>query len=306
VFSHRPSISPRSWREMSLEYKMMVIYHMVMMAMFIAGGALTVALEVGIALALGTAGVLLSLRHRRQVRWRWPGVSTKDILLALGAIGAGIIFLVAATPMFPPLQPHALPWYLAGAGIVLFNLLTVLRLMTFAETDFVMPPPQESAAESEGSPIAVTPRWHALIRIVCTVVFVAAWLDFAAFFYLSGQLLQHGSPTLTGTQTAPLRDHGTIVYVTPEDKAWLDLLELGQAGIPIAIGLALFAQFVLGVKIIANVPTLAELRQRTSDSAYASASLEGPVKVCATCGLRNIPERQHCKRCGADLGPITP
>jgi hypothetical protein len=71
-----------------------------------------------------------------------------------------------------------------------------------------------------------------------------------------------------------------------------------------AIGLALFAHFVLGVKIISNLPTRAELRQRRDDAAYAGSTLEGPVKLCASCGLRNILERRRCKRCGAELGEI--
>jgi len=53
-----------------------------------------------------------------------------------------------------------------------------------------------------------------------------------------------------------------------------------------------------------NVPTFAELRRRSDDPAGALSALEGPVKVCASCGLRNIPERQRCKHCGAALGEI--
>jgi hypothetical protein len=123
-------------------------------------------------------------------------------------------------------------------------------------------------------------------------------------FYVSGQAFRHGSRTPTATQTEPMRDHGTVVYVTREEKARVDLLERGQIGIPIAIGLMLFTHFVLGVKIISNVPTLAELRERNDNTGFTGSALEGPVKVCASCGLRNIPERQRCKRCGAGLGEI--
>jgi hypothetical protein len=34
-------------------------------------------------------------------------------------------------------------------------------------------------------------------------------------------------------------------------------------------------------------------------------TLRGYVRVCSGCGLRNIRERQTCKRCGQLLGPIT-
>jgi hypothetical protein len=142
--------------------------------------------------------------------------------------------------------------------------------------------------------------------LACTVLFVVAWLDFMAFFYVSGQAFQHGSRTPTTTQTEPMQEHGTIVYVTPDEKTQVELLEQGQVGIPVAIGLALFAHFVLGVKIISNLPTRTEMRLRADDIRYPGSALEGPVNVCANCGLRNIPERHRCKRCGADLGETTP
>jgi hypothetical protein len=302
MFSHRPSTYPRSWREMSLEFKSMFAYHIGMMVMFMVGGLLSVPLEVGVALTLAAMCVFLSLRHRRQVGWRWPGVSAKDVLLALVVIVGGVIFLTAATPMFFPLEPYALPWYLAGIGIVSFNVLTMLQVITYAESDFIAPVTQPVAAASEATPGPAVPRWHALVRTACVIFFVVAWLDFMAFFYVSGQVFQHGSATPTATQTKPMRDHGTVVYVTPDEKARVDLLEQGQVSIPVAIGLALFAHVVLGVKIISNLPTRAELRQRAEHTAYAGSALEGPVKVCANCGLRNIPERHRCKRCGADLG----
>ena len=32
--------------------------------------------------------------------------------------------------------------------------------------------------------------------------------------------------------------------------------------------------------------------------------LTGTIRICPACGLRNIPERRTCNRCGAHLGPI--
>lgn len=199
MFSWRPSMYPRSWREMSLEYKSMIVYHIGMLIMFMTGDVLTVPFEAGVALALTAIGVLLSLRHRRQVGWRWPGVTITD-----------------------------------------------------AECDFVAAATHEGKALSDVQPSSNIPRWHALVRIVCVVAFVVAWLDMAAFFYVSGRAFQQGSRAPTVTQTEPMRNHGTIVYVTPDVKAQVDLLALGQIGIPIAMGLAAFAHFVLGVKMIAK------------------------------------------------------
>ncbi len=52
-----------------------------------------------------------------------------------------------------------------------------------------------------------------------------------------------------------------------------------------------------GVALLLNI-----LIRWIGDLAPYSSSLTGTVRVCPTCGLRNIPERQTCKRCGSRLG----
>jgi hypothetical protein len=295
--SFAPGGSPRSWRAMSLEYKCQFAYHSVMMLMFVAGGSLSITFEAAIASLLVVIGIILSLRHRQQVGWRWPGVHPSNIGWALIAIVGGVIFLGASTALFPPLQPHILPWYLAGAGIITFNVLQALRLVAFTEADFIILPSVGRTPDPDSAPhTADKPWWHTLLRLACYVIFMAAWLNFAAQTYFFGQAFQHGSPVPTAIQTERLQNHGQIVYVTSAEKGWLDLLEIGLVGIPLAIALSAFSHFVLGVNIWS----------RTNNTAYPELTIEGPVRICPSCNLRNIPERKSCKRCGTQLGPIEP
>ena len=80
--------------------------------------------------------------------------------------------------------------------------------------------------------------------------------------------MRNGSPTPTATKTEPLRNHGTVVYIPKSDKALIDFLDNVMAiGIPSVILGGLFLNFVVGVKIFDNVPTLKEWRRNRAKSA---------------------------------------
>jgi hypothetical protein len=125
----RPGDYPRQWKDMSLEFKLMFVYHGCMMALFITGGAFTLRQELTFASVLVFVLTSVSIKHRRSAGWRWQGLQTKNLLIAAGGIALMGVFLYAATPLFPPSNPRALPWYLAGFGIVAFNVLHALRLV---------------------------------------------------------------------------------------------------------------------------------------------------------------------------------
>src|SRR5437016_3262025 len=92
---------PRTWREMSYDFKLMFLYHGSMMLLFVTGQALSLAAELTIAAALLVAGTLLGIRHRRATPWVWPGVSVSRLLGAAATVLLGGLFLFAATPLFP-------------------------------------------------------------------------------------------------------------------------------------------------------------------------------------------------------------
>ena len=130
---------PRKWKDMSLEFKLMFVYHGCMMVLFIAGGAFTTKQELFITGTLVVVITTLSLRHRRSIGWRWEGVETKHLAMVIGSVALLAFFLHSATPLFPPSNPRFLPWYLAGFGIGTFNILAILKLVRTSESQIVPP-----------------------------------------------------------------------------------------------------------------------------------------------------------------------
>jgi hypothetical protein len=161
----RPGDYPRQWKDMSLESKLMFVYHGCMMALFITGRAFTLRQELTFAAVLVFVLASVSIRHRRSAGWRWQGLQTKNLLIAAGGIALMGVFLYAATPLLPPSNPRALPWYLAGSGIVAFKVLQALRLVHPSEAAFLADghePGRQTVQPKETEP--TEPQWHGVAR----------------------------------------------------------------------------------------------------------------------------------------------
>src|SRR5712692_3490661 len=196
-----------SWKEMSVEFRMMFVYHGCMMVLFIAGNALSTKLELTIAIVLIAALAAVSLRRRREKQWHWQDPGLKGVAKALGAVALTGFFLYAATPMFPPTRPGFLPWYLAGFGIGLFNMLSALNLVQSTEVEFASgcgerqtPIPIETTRPQDG-PTRI--GWRQIVKGAFAVYFFAVWITFVCFFYFDGKAYSGGSATPTASQTEP-------------------------------------------------------------------------------------------------------
>ncbi len=257
---------PKQWKDMSLEFKLMFVYHGCMMVLFITGGVFSLRQELVFTSVLLFVLTSISIRHRRSASWRWQGVKPKNLLMAAGGVALMGVFLYAATPLFPPSNPRFLPWYLAGFGIGFFNVLQALRLVHPSEAAFLAdchePSSQiEQATQSEPT----DPRWHRVVRGTYGLLFLLVWLGFVAFFYYSGAAFRDGSPVPTPTQTEAVTEHGKTVYITRDQKTFSDRLELfAFVGIPSVIVGGLLLHFLVGVKLYPNAPTLRELLARKS------------------------------------------
>lgn len=262
----KPGDYPRQWKDMSLEFKLMFVYHGCMMVLFITGGAFTLRQELTFTAALVFVLTSVSIRHRRSAGWRWQGLRTKNLLAAAGGIALMGVFLYAATPLFPPSNPRALPWYLAGFGIATFNVLQALRLVHPSEAAFLADchePGSQTVQATESEP--AEPQWHRVVRAAYGTLFLTVWLGFVAFFYYSGAAFRDGSPVPTPTQTDAVTEHGKTVYITHDQKVFSDRLELfAFAGIPSVLVGSLLLHFVVGVKLYPNTPTLREFLARKS------------------------------------------
>ena len=150
-------------KESSLDFKLMFVYHIAMMFLFGTGildDSITQAL---FALALFILLVVISALHKLKEKWRWPGISIfilPSALLNLVFVYAFIAFAgYTINPNFvlPNLQsinltvliteswgviitaasyPAKTPWFLAGIGIGVFNLLSNLNLVTSKKSEF--------------------------------------------------------------------------------------------------------------------------------------------------------------------------
>jgi hypothetical protein len=253
---------PRKWKDMSLDFKLMFVYHGCMMFLFITGGAFTTRQELFIATSLVVVLTVLSLRHRSAIGWKWEGIKTKDLALALGIGALLAFFLQAATPQFPALNPRFLPWYLAGLGIGAFNILRTLKLVRSSKAQMLADcsdTPSEPKLEPKTEPSE--PRWHRVARGIFGCLFLLVWLEGVAFFYYHGKVFSGGSPTPTATQTDPISDHGNAVYVTHNQKVQLDRMETMMfTSIPAILVSGFLLHFLVGVKLFPNTPTLAEWR----------------------------------------------
>jgi hypothetical protein len=267
-----------SWKEMSVEMRMMFVYHLCMMALFMTGGILTPKIEVTIALLLISVLTGISLRRRREKMWHWKSPGRQGIAMAAGTTLLMAFFQYAATPLFSPAKPQFLPWYLAGFGIGLFNVLSALNLVQSSEAEFEAACVQSRAASSshEGTRELISPTtigWKRVVRGAVTICFLAVWLTGVSSFYFYGKAFRNGSPKPTDLRTEPLTEHGKTVYVTPSEKRLVDLLQTGMmVGIPSVFALGFVVHFLIGVKLVDNAPTLRELLARRSSSGGITGS----------------------------------
>ena len=266
---------PKTWKEMSLDLKLMFGYHISMMAMMMAGGSLSVRQELTIAGTIASLIVLVSRYNRQKKHWRWPGIKLIDVLYAAGGIFFVSIFLYSAVPLFPPNNGHIVPWYLAVFGIGLLGVLQSLKVVHLSEAEFasncmiIDQYGRELPLAREPSPAQPSePNWKRFMKVAYTVVFMLMWVCGVASFYFFGTAFKNGSPEPTATQTEPLEDHGKTVYVTPAEKQRVHALQLvAGVGFPVVFIGGAILHFVVGVKLFPNTPTLSEYLNRRKDAA---------------------------------------
>ena len=256
---------------MSLDFRLMFVYHGSMMLMMLVGqGLRSIRPEILFTLALVAVLASISLRHRSSTHWHWPGIGTKNILAAVGTAALIAFFLGGAMPLFPPSKPQALPWYLAGAGIGMFGILSALKLVYSSEAEFLLycstvdQYGQEMPRASElPQPKIVEVTWKKVVRVAHTTVFFLIWIIGVSSFYFYGVAFKAGSPTPTATRTEPLTDHGKTVYITPAEQKRIHLTGwVSGVGIGVVVLSGLFLHFVMGVKIFGDTKGLFAYRKR--------------------------------------------
>ena len=116
-----------------------------------------------------------------------------------------------------------------------------------------MPPLPDHRPAAPTAPLPTQPTWKRIVKWAHSTLFIAAWLEGMAFFYVYGTRIRAGSLTPTATYTVPINDHGTNVYLSSQDAALVNLLELIMLiAIPTSILSGLFLQSVLGIRVFDN------------------------------------------------------
>ena len=121
---------PKTWADHSLEHKFLFAFSLCMMAMMILSREISVPFELLIAVALLFAFTLLSIRRRRALGWRWPGIHAKELMAAGFSVFLSIYFLYFVLPA-SPFSPVFLPFELAVVAMGSFLVLQQLKLVTF-------------------------------------------------------------------------------------------------------------------------------------------------------------------------------
>ncbi len=222
---------PKKWKERSLDYRMMFIYHGSMMVLFVAGQALSVRQEAALTALLVAALVTISFRQRKSLHWRLPPVRARNVIGASFTTVAIAFFLFSATPLFPPSDHRVFPWYLAGLGMGMFAILTSLGVVNLSEADFLLncrtidEYGREIDHTSVLPPIDIDPGWKKFARGTYSVIFVLVWFCGVASFFFFGNAVRHGSPVPTATQSEPVEDHGRTGFVTRDEKRRIEWLQ---------------------------------------------------------------------------------
>lgn len=249
---------PKRWKDMSLDLRLMFVYHIAMMALWLLSwtGFITLPLEIVVVALLALAITGLLVWHRKKHDWRWPRIGFMNVFWAATSIVLGAVFLVAATLPFSPLNPSLLPWCAAVGGIFLFNALTSLKVLCLSQQQFLRAchpntedPPKPDAPKE--------PVWKKRVRTIFNVYILAVWLVGVAFFWRSGTAFRDGANAPTPQRTEELSDHGRKVFITPDEMRIVTLLKLGLiVGTPSALLAGAFIHFILRVNLDPRVPML--------------------------------------------------
>jgi hypothetical protein len=163
-------------------------------------------------LALGIAQ--LSLWQRQAAGWVWPGPKedmTRSLLVLAGVavlLGVGFQWIVPIT------RPANLGWYLAAAGLLVFNALQSAGISSRKRSEF------REACTAVAEDRRKGPRWKWIVAIAYQAGFVLVWLPAIAYLFLPGAvkwLRENNKSQLPGAsqaaELAGLRSLGTALIV---------------------------------------------------------------------------------------------
>jgi len=133
--------------------------------------------------------------------------------------------------------------------------------------------------ESEPPQLKITETpWKRIVRVIYNLTCVLVLMTAVSWVYYFGLLLKNGSSVPTATQTQPLNQYGTTVYITSAEELWLSRLRiLLVLGIPLLVLGGFFLHSIAKIKLYSPVSELPTARlgegtgKRTVRIIYTSA-----------------------------------
>ena len=176
---------------------------------------------------------------------------------ALVALVLGAYFLGAVLPGTTIGNPGIFPWLCAGGGIITFAVLSGLNVVQQTDAKFEAHCGEKKVVEPAPTPPAgpTVPAWKRILITAFQLYFLAVWIGGVGFFWKYNSAMSRGSAQPTATQTERLTDHGHTVYITPQDRKQVDLLQLALViGIPSIFVIGGILHFGLGAKVFGKKP----------------------------------------------------
>ncbi len=150
-------------KDISFDFKLMFVYHITMMFLFMFNPIEEPLKQLEFAVTLSILLIIASVVHKLRTNWTWPGLSRSSIPSAIFTLIFTYSFLVFSSSTISNMDiisnidlesleslmvkswrsilnaasnPTFTPWYLAGAGIGLMNILVALNLATHKKSAF--------------------------------------------------------------------------------------------------------------------------------------------------------------------------
>lgn len=148
---------------MSFDFKLFFVYHIAMMILFGERPIESPLNQAMFAMALGIALIVASIIYKAKYNWSWPGLSVTSIpivifnIIFLYAFFAFSAYTIVSNGNIPDIKntdillliqeswgvmlqafnhPALTPWFLGGAGIMVFNTLSSLNLVCSNKDEF--------------------------------------------------------------------------------------------------------------------------------------------------------------------------
>ncbi|MCW7490976.1 hypothetical protein [Leptospira meyeri] len=253
---------PNQWKDYSLDYKCILIYHGFMMILFLFGDKISISIQITIVALLLISIIIFSIKYRIRIRWNWPGVEVKNTFYAVIIITLGLFFFFSSINSYPLFKSQSFPWYAAGFGIILFQVLNVLNITAYSKEKFELKSDKtENVKKIENSTLIENRNDSVNVSFVKYLIYILSfllWVTGISYFWLRDRISNNdNSDDFTKFITEITNIFSKLLGIenSSPDIFLKSILSYGIILLSISI---FIIHFIFGIKIISNIPTIKE------------------------------------------------